>query len=84
MIFKCSACTKTVSRPNISGGLCHLSEDCTSSQCCFNVDFIRHNFRIFLNIDPCSKVLNTGIDKLQREISLVDYKFGKCIIIIVF
>ena len=41
------------------------------------MDIARHNFRVFLNIDPCSKVLYAGIDKLQREISLVDYQFGK-------
>ncbi|XP_062581277.1 uncharacterized protein LOC134243073, partial [Saccostrea cucullata] len=72
-----TSCTKSVSRPSITGGLCHLSEDCTSTECCFNVDFLQHNFKTFLSIDPCSKVLLAGIEKLTREISLVDYKYGK-------
>ncbi|XP_062582876.1 uncharacterized protein LOC134244633, partial [Saccostrea cucullata] len=72
-----SSCTKSVSRPSIPEGLCHLLEDCTSVECCFNVDFLRHNFRVFLTIDPCNANLHIGVEKLKREISLVDYPFGK-------
>lgn len=48
------------------------------------MDFIRYNFRMYLNIDLCRIVLYVGIDKLEREIFLVDYEFGECMVVIVY
>uniref|UniRef100_K1QZL7 Uncharacterized protein n=1 Tax=Magallana gigas TaxID=29159 RepID=K1QZL7_MAGGI len=53
-------CAKMVIKPNISGAVCHLQEDCTSVECCVGVEYLTRNVKIFLTIDPCTSELQVG------------------------
>lgn len=71
-----AACAKMVIKPNISGAVCHLKEDCTSLECCVGVEYLTRNIKTFLTIDPCTSELQVGIGKFSRNISLAHYKWG--------
>lgn len=71
-----AACAKMVIKPNISGAVCHLKEDCTSVECCVGVEYLTRNIKTFLTIDPCTSELQVGIGKFSRNISLAHYKWG--------
>lgn len=73
---KFAACAKMVIKPNISGAVCHLKEDCTSLECCVGVEYLTRNIKSFLTIDPCTSELQVGIGKFSRNISLAHYRWG--------
>lgn len=76
MIFEIADCLKTVTKPSVSGSLCNLKSDCTSSECCTEIDFLKRSLHTYLDIDPCNFVMKVGIEKFSREISLADYQWG--------
>lgn len=71
-----AACAKMVIKPNISGAVCHLQEDCTSIECCVGVEYLTRNVKTFFTIDPCTSELQVGIGKFNRNISLAHYRWG--------
>ncbi|XP_062596534.1 uncharacterized protein LOC134257978, partial [Saccostrea cucullata] len=72
-----TSCMKNIIKPNISGAVCHLKEDCTSTECCVEVEYMTRNIKTYLNIDPCSSELQVSIEKFSRNISLTQYKWGQ-------
>lgn len=75
--YEITDCQKTVSKPSITDSLCNIKSDCTSSECCTEIDFLKRSFHTYLDIDPCNFVLKVGIEKFNREISIAEYQWGE-------
>lgn len=56
--------------------LCSISSKCTEIQCCLAVPSIGRNFDAFIDLDPCYKTLELGIEEYMTKISLLNYSFG--------
>lgn len=41
---------------------------------------ISRNFEAYINIDPCYKTMEIGIEEYKTKINLLTYSFGKMII----
>ena len=44
-----------------------------------HIDFLQRGFRAFVDLNPCSHVLSFGIERLQEEINLHGYVWGKVV-----
>lgn len=71
-----AVCSRTVNTGNVSGSVCHLTSECTFSECCTEVSFLQRSFHTFLHIDPCNFVMVVGIETYSRNISLAGYHWG--------
>lgn len=71
-----AVCSRTVNTGNVSGSVCHLTSECTFSECCTEVSFLRRSFHTLLHIDPCNFVMVVGIETYSRNISLAGYQWG--------
>eukprot|EP00105_Crassostrea_gigas_P044414 XP_019928562.1 PREDICTED: uncharacterized protein LOC105342368 [Crassostrea gigas] len=56
--------------------LCSISSKCTEIYCCLAVSSIGRNFEAFIDLDPCYKTLELGIEEYRTRISLLNYSFG--------
>lgn len=56
---------------------CHIPSYCTGIECCVDIDILNRGIRFTLQIDSCANRLVVGIEKLQYNISLIDYEWGK-------
>lgn len=79
-----SACPKSswYKKPDLSGlpVVCSISSKCTEVKCCMEVKPISRNFEAYINIDPCYKTMEIGIEEYKTKINLLTYSFGKMII----
>jgi hypothetical protein len=66
--------------------VCILEDTCTGVTCCISVDFLHKTFSAFVKLDACNHSLKFGIEKIQEEINLFDYSFGKfcCVYIYIY
>lgn len=71
-----AVCSRTVNTGNVTGSVCHLTSECTFSECCTEVSFLQRSFHTFLHIDPCNFVMVVGIETYSRNISLAGYHWG--------
>lgn len=55
---------------------CNIRESCTAVSCCMNVDFLKRAFNTRVEVDTCNYKLKFGIEKLDQEIDLFNYKWG--------
>ncbi|XP_033724553.1 uncharacterized protein LOC117314596 [Pecten maximus] len=56
---------------------CRLPSHCTGVDCCLAVNFISRNLNAYVDLDACHFTLNFGIEKLQYQIMLFTYEWGK-------
>jgi hypothetical protein len=42
-----------------------------------NVDFLKRSFSAYVELDACQHKLRIGIENLEQEINLFDYKWGE-------
>ncbi|VDI33335.1 Hypothetical predicted protein, partial [Mytilus galloprovincialis] len=56
---------------------CYLDDSCNNVQCCLDVDLIDRSLHFFVNFDPCNYVIKFGIEKLEMDILLDSYHWGK-------
>ncbi|VDH92137.1 Hypothetical predicted protein [Mytilus galloprovincialis] len=70
-------CPHSMQLPQISGLIsCKLMKSCTTVDCCFNVDFLKRNFHVQLDIDYCNRNIVFIIEKLKFEYSLLNFQWG--------
>ena len=74
--FLSTVCSRSVNTGNVTDSVCHLTSDCTFSECCTEIPFLQRSFRTYLNIDPCNFVMVVGIETYSRNISLSGYPWG--------
>ena len=55
---------------------CNIGESCAAVSCCMNVDFLKRAFNTRVEVDTCNYKLKFGIEKLDQEIDLFNYKWG--------
>ncbi|KAL3873935.1 hypothetical protein ACJMK2_037012, partial [Sinanodonta woodiana] len=55
---------------------CHVSDTCTSLDCCVDVELLSHSFHLYLYIDTCNQRVTVGIERLKFDLMMVDYIWG--------
>ncbi|XP_063420822.1 uncharacterized protein LOC134706043 [Mytilus trossulus] len=55
---------------------CHISDTCSSVDCCITLEKIGWSFETFVNIEPCLFKLTVAIEQLQFSKWLFDYEWG--------
>lgn len=68
-----------IERPwfNSSVATCILSGTCTGVKCCISVPRLSLSIEAYVEINPCNKTLQVGIENLRFNRSLYGYKFGE-------
>ncbi|XP_021353372.1 uncharacterized protein LOC110450253 [Mizuhopecten yessoensis] len=56
---------------------CRLPSHCTGVDCCLSLGFISRTLNAYVDVDSCHFTLSFGIEKLQHEITLFTYDWGK-------
>ncbi|VDI43606.1 Hypothetical predicted protein [Mytilus galloprovincialis] len=70
-------CPHAIQLPQLSGLIsCKLMKSCTTVDCCFNVDFLKRNFHVQLDINFCNRNIIFIIEKLKFEYSLLNFQWG--------
>ncbi|XP_060567959.1 uncharacterized protein LOC132726631 [Ruditapes philippinarum] len=73
-----SDCQDEPTLPSLPAGIsCHLSEHCSSFECCLNVPELDRTVAFYIDIDVCNNNLSVGIDNLGHNQPLVEYPYGK-------
>jgi hypothetical protein len=63
--------------PDLGEGVsCHVPDYCTGVHCCVDVPVIGHAFHTYVLLDACNYILSVGIDMLQFNVTLLDYRWG--------
>lgn len=57
--------------------MCNLGTSCTTVSCCIPLDSLKTSFNTWVDVDTCNYKLRFGIEKLQQEVNLYDYEWGK-------
>ena len=57
--------------------LCTITSKCTEINCCLDVSLIGRTIEAFIDLDPCYKTLELGIEAYKTKINLLRYTFGK-------
>ncbi|VDI08519.1 Hypothetical predicted protein [Mytilus galloprovincialis] len=73
----CKSSTTALPHLDTSVITCYLDDSCNNVQCCLDVDLIDRSLHFFLNFDPCNYVIKVGIERLEMDIFLTDYQWGK-------
>lgn len=55
---------------------CQLSSNCTTLTCCMEDTVTRSHIQVQASMDPCQFNLRLKIEKLTRDISLLNYTWG--------
>lgn len=55
---------------------CYLSDTCTTISCCVEDKVLRRNMETVVKIDPCKFTMMLEIEKLQFNISLLNFTWG--------
>lgn len=55
---------------------CYLSDTCTTTSCCVEDKVLKRNIETVVKIDPCKFTLKLEIEKLQFNISLLNFTWG--------
>ncbi|XP_053398282.1 uncharacterized protein LOC128556671 [Mercenaria mercenaria] len=72
-----SECPYTVQLPLLLDGIqCTLLDYCTSVSCCVALKQIGYNLQADLDIDTCNQILTIKIERLKKEIILIEYDYG--------
>lgn len=68
-----------IQRPwfNSSVATCILSGICTGVKCCISVPRLSLSIEAYVEINPCNKTLQVGIENLRFNRSLYGYTFGE-------
>ena len=57
--------------------LCTITSKCTEINCCLDVSLIGRTIEAFIDLDPCYKTMELGIEAYKTKINLLRYTFGK-------
>lgn len=57
--------------------LCSIASTCSQIHCCLAVNPVGRNFEAFIDLDPCYKTLEVGIEEYRTKINLMTYSFGR-------
>lgn len=75
--FCIPACAEDLTLPDLPNYVaCHISEVCTSVQCCLEVEPFQTSAQFYIELDACELMLTVGIEKLKRKIDLKNYNYG--------
>lgn len=55
---------------------CYLSDTCTTVSCCVEDKVLKRNMETVVKIDPCKFTMMLEIEKLQFNISLLNFTWG--------
>ncbi|CAG2204549.1 unnamed protein product [Mytilus edulis] len=55
----------------------HIGKVIEIRYCCLDVDLIDRSLHFFVNFDPCNYVIKVGIERLEMDVLLSDYQWGK-------
>lgn len=55
---------------------CHLSSNCTTLTCCMEDTLTKSHIQVQASIDPCTFSLKLKIEKMTRDITLLNYTWG--------
>lgn len=71
--------SSSYSKEDLSGMpiLCTITSKCTEINCCLDVSIIGRTIEAFIDLDPCYKTLELGIEAYKTKINLLRYTFGK-------
>jgi hypothetical protein len=53
-----------------------MTDYCTGVDCCLTVDILRTTIHAKFLLDTCKYKLTMGIERLEEEVLLLDYKWG--------
>jgi len=56
--------------------MCHIPDYCTGITCCMYLKEVRTSVNFRFELNTCEYTLNLGIEKLGKNISLLDYTWG--------
>ncbi|XP_053390116.1 uncharacterized protein LOC128553035, partial [Mercenaria mercenaria] len=73
-----SDCNASISLPKLPEEIvCYMTDYCTGIDCCISVDILRTTIHVSFLLDMCKYKLTMGIERLEEEILLLDYKWGQ-------
>ncbi|XP_053398719.1 uncharacterized protein LOC128556879 [Mercenaria mercenaria] len=73
-----SECNASISLPKLTDELvCHMTDYCTGIDCCIIVNILRTTIHTKFLLDTCKYKLTMGIEKLEEDVLLLDYKWGQ-------
>ena len=61
---------------------CHIPSSCSSVSCCVGVSEIRRSLYTAVDLNTCQYTLTVTIEELQHDIPLLNYKWGKNVMLI--
>ena len=56
---------------------CKFGASCSMLSCCLHSSLLQRNFEVNVTIDPCSLQMTLSIEKLEFDVSLIGYTWGK-------
>ncbi|XP_052083538.1 uncharacterized protein LOC127720830 [Mytilus californianus] len=60
-----------------SGIVCNLGDSCTKIDCCVDIAKLDTTFRVYADLDVCSKEFTVGVEKFNRTISLYSFQYAQ-------
>ncbi|XP_060596418.1 uncharacterized protein LOC132750445 [Ruditapes philippinarum] len=73
-----SECNASFTLPSLPDEMvCYMGDTCTSIECCVSVDILRTSIHVKFLLDTCRYKLTMGIERLETEVILLDYQWGK-------
>jgi hypothetical protein len=73
-----SFCEANISLSDLPPSMtCIIPDSCTGVDCCVDVDILARSINTYVLLDACNYVMRVGIEKLNVNISLIDYSWGK-------
>ncbi|XP_052081234.1 uncharacterized protein LOC127719258 [Mytilus californianus] len=70
-------CAMNMTLPMLPSDIsCFITDTCTGIQCCVMNDLLQQTFEVSFLLDSCSKRISIGIEKIQYNSTLLDFKWG--------
>ncbi|CAG2251008.1 unnamed protein product [Mytilus edulis] len=60
-----------------SGIVCNLGDSCTKIDCCVDIAKLDTTFRVYADLDVCSKEFTVGVENFNRTISLYSFQYAQ-------
>ena len=55
---------------------CYVNNNCSRIQCCTDLPLIKRTIESFIEINPCTKEIEIGIENMQYKIGPKEYIWG--------
>ncbi|XP_063447893.1 uncharacterized protein LOC134727441 [Mytilus trossulus] len=60
-----------------SGIVCNLGDSCTKIDCCVDIAKLDTTFRVYADLDVCSKEFTVGVENFNRTVSLNSFQYAQ-------